>query len=118
MAGWPAGALVPSSPKVRLGLASVGARARLTAPALARLAFKVSIDQQAGKQSATAYSVWNSTHKSPPTARITAMGELPGLEVPFVSRGLPHRIRLMASSTHVESVHPRRLNDPIRGCRA
>ena len=30
------------------------------------------------------------------------MGELPGLEVSFVSRGLPHRIRLMASSTDGE----------------
>ena len=55
MAERPAGALVPSSPKVRLGLDHRSAHAHdITAPALARLAFKVSTDQQAGKQSATA----------------------------------------------------------------
>ena len=43
---------------------------------------------------------------APPLPGYTAMGELPGLEVPFVSRGLPHRIRLMASSTYGERASP------------
>ena len=36
----------------------------------------------------------------------TATGALPGLEVPFVSRGLPLRIRFMASSTYGERASP------------
>ena len=44
--------------------------------------------------------------RAPPLPGYTATGALPGLEVPFVSRGLPLRIRLMASSTHGEHASP------------
>ena len=107
MAGWPAGALVPSSPKARLGLAHPPAYAHGSPrpPSPAWLLKLAQISKQASSQQQhTAFGTVRT--RAPPLPGYTAMGELPGLEVPFVSRGLPHRIRLMASSMHGERASP------------
>ena len=107
MAGWPAGALVPSSPKVRLGLDHRAAHAHASPhpPSPAWLLRLAKISKQASSQQQ--HTVFGTVRtRAPPLPGYTAMGELPGLEVPFVSRGLPHRIRLMASSTYGEHASP------------
>ena len=107
MAGWPAGALVPSSPKVRLGLDHRSAQAHNSPhpPSPAWLLKLAQIRKQASSQQQ--HTVLGTVRtRAPPLPGYTAMGELPGLEVPFVSRGLPHRIRLMASSTHGKHASP------------
>ena len=90
MAGWPAGALVPSSPKVRLGLDHRSAQAHNSPhpPSPAWLLKLAQISKQAGsQQQQTVFGTVRT--RAPPLPGYTATGELPGLEVPFVSRGLP-----------------------------